>query len=42
MRGRYELPPLLMGTAEQQLRQLRDYLVRLVEAMADREEDRDA
>ena len=26
----YELPPILNGTAEQQLQQLREYLLRLV------------
>ena len=26
----YELPPILKGTAEQQLQELRDYLLRLV------------
>ena len=26
----YEMPPILHGTAEEQIRQLRDYLVRLV------------
>lgn len=26
----YELPPMLHGTAEQQLQQLREYLMRLI------------
>lgn len=26
----YELPPILSGTAEQQLQQLREYLMRLI------------
>lgn len=26
----YELPPMLNGTAEQQLQQLREYLMRLI------------
>lgn len=26
----YELPPMLQGTAEQQLQQLREYLMRLI------------
>lgn len=26
----YELPPMLTGTAEQQLQQLREYLMRLI------------
>lgn len=30
MKEIYELPPVLQGTAEQQLRQLREYLLRLI------------
>lgn len=26
----YEMPPILKGTPEQQIKQLRDYLVRLI------------
>jgi hypothetical protein len=33
-----DLPPLLSGDPEQQLRQLRDYLVRLVRSLNEEEE----
>ncbi len=34
----YEYPPILTGSAEQQLRLLRDYLVRLVRQLNEKEE----
>ncbi len=34
----HEYPPMLQGSAESQLRQLRDYLVRLVQKMNESEE----
>ena len=37
----YEYPPMLQGSAESQLRQLRDYLVRLVQNMNEAEGERD-
>ncbi len=36
----YEYPPMLQGSAERQLRQLRDYLVRLIQKMNEAEEER--
>lgn len=33
----YEYPPILTGSAEQQLRLLRDYLVRLIRQMNEKE-----
>lgn len=33
----FELPPLLQGTAEQQLQQLREYLLRLIMQMNEEE-----
>lgn len=37
----YEYPPMLQGSAENQLRQLRDYLVRLVRNLNEAEGERD-
>lgn len=34
-----EYPPILRGTAEDQIRQLRDYLVRLVQKMNEEERE---
>lgn len=34
----YEYPPMLKGSADSQLRQLRDYLVRLIQSMNEAEE----
>lgn len=40
MKGRiYELPPMPEGSTENQLRQLRDYLLRLVMSMNEEAED---
>lgn len=36
-----EYPPILSGDAEQQLRQLRDYLIRLVQALNEEEDKHD-
>lgn len=36
----HEYPPILRGSAENQLRQLRDYLVRLIQEMNGAEEQR--
>ncbi len=36
----YEYPPMLQGPAESQLRQLRDYLVRLIQNMNEEEGER--
>lgn len=33
----YELPPILEGTAEEQLQQLRDYLIRLAQQLNEEE-----
>lgn len=35
----HEYPPMLHGSAESQLRQLRDYLVRLIQSLNEAEED---
>ena len=35
----HEYPPMLQGSAESQLRQLRDYLVRLTQSLNEAEED---
>ena len=37
----YEYPPMLQGSAERQLRQLRDYLVRLIQNLNEAEGERD-
>ena len=37
MKRIFELPPLLSGTAEQQLQQLREYLLRLVMQLGEEE-----
>ncbi len=37
----YEYPPMLHGSAESQLRQLRDYLVRLIQNLNEAEGERD-
>lgn len=34
----YEYPPMLQGSADRQLRQLRDYLVRLIQTLNEMEE----
>lgn len=34
----HEYPPMLQGSAESQLRQLRDYLVRLIQNLNEAEE----
>lgn len=36
----YEYPPILRGTPEQQLREMRDYLVRLIKEMNEKEQER--
>lgn len=36
-----DLPPILTGDAEQQLRQLRDYLIRLVQTLNEEEDNND-
>jgi hypothetical protein len=36
----FELPPVLQGTAEQQLQQLRDYLLRLILTLNEEESKR--
>ena len=36
----YEMPPILQGTTQQQLQQLRDYLARLVLELNRREQTR--
>lgn len=36
----YEMPPILTGTTQQQLQQLRDYLARLVLELNRREQTR--
>ncbi len=36
-----EYPPLLSGDAEQQVRALRDYLIRLVQALNEEEDKHD-
>ena len=36
-----EYPPILRGSPENQLRQLRDYLVRLVQKLNEEEEERE-
>lgn len=38
MKRIYEMPPLLSGSEEQQLNQIRDYLTRLVLALNEQEE----
>lgn len=38
MKKIYEMPPILSGSEDQQLRQLRDYLTRLVLALNEQEE----
>lgn len=38
MKKVYEMPPILSGSEDQQLRQLRDYLTRLVLALNEQEE----
>ena len=38
MKKIYEMPPLLSGSEDQQIRQLRDYLTRLVMALNEQEE----
>lgn len=37
----HEYPPMLTGSAENQLRQLRDYLVRLVKSMNEAREEKE-
>lgn len=37
---RYEYPPILTGTQAQQIRALRDYLVRLIKELNKTEEER--
>lgn len=34
----YEMPPILKGTAEEQLKQLRDYLIRLINKLNQEEQ----
>ena len=41
MKRIYEMPPLLSGSEDQQLRQLRDYLARLVLALNEQQEERE-
>ncbi len=36
-----DLPPILSGEPEQQLRQLRDYLIRLVQSLNEEEDKHD-
>lgn len=36
-----DLPPILSGTEEQQIRQLRDYLIRLVQTLNEEENNDD-
>ena len=36
-----DLPPMLSGSTEQQLRQLRDYLIRLVQSLNEEDEKHD-
>jgi hypothetical protein len=36
-----DLPPILSGTEEQQIRQLRDYLIRLVQTLNEEDEKHD-
>ena len=38
MKKIYEMPPILSGSEDQQLRQLREYLTRLVLALNEQEE----
>lgn len=38
---RYEYPPMLTGTEAQQIRALRDYLVRLIMEMNKKEEEKE-
>lgn len=39
MMNDFEYPPMLRGTAEEQLQQLRDYLVRLTQKLNERQEN---
>jgi len=34
----FEYPPILQGAAEQQIKQLRDYLIRLIQTLNEAEE----